>query len=213
MEDEILQVLSTLENYKRSLREDALAGDIEALQLYVEALGVRLSSASYAALLTDEFAGLSNRERAAFVREIVGVATARLFDYSESVAYDSVQTAFKSKGWLITPARATAVTDRIAGLVAGANDYVVKDAFAEGARVLNNSIHNVNQSSVRTLLENSSEKVRELTGSHLQGMRTIHRATACDFCRSLAGKLVPLTPNSGHSHWHDNCNCTIEIEL
>lgn len=213
MEDEILQVLSTLENYKRALRDKALTGDLEALQSYVELLGVRLSSASYAALMTDEFAGLSNKDRAAFVRDIIGVATTRLFDYSESVSYDALQSAIKQKGWLIAPARATDAVDRIAGLVAGANAHVVEDAIAEGARVLDNGIHNVNQSSVRTMLENTSEKVNRLTGRHLQGVRKIHRSTACDFCRSLSGKLFPLTPESSHSKWHDNCNCTIEIEL
>lgn len=208
--EEFLKNISSFEIGKKDV---ILAGDLLMLQDYTNSLAINMNSI-FDGIFFDEnvFKGLSNIEKAEFIRSEISPAVLRAFKTAEGLSYSSLQSYLKDKGLLFAPAAADPVIERMKDIIGGGLRRIVnEDNFTAGVNVFKSGFEQVVNSAPRTSIVNTSVKVFDITGEHLEAKRITKASGSCDFCIQKAAQSFRIRKNSSFNGFHDKCRCKVAI--
>lgn len=125
-----------------------------------------------------------------------------------SVVTSQVQTELNAKaGFKIKGIVPTLKQDRIDGII----NRVSSESFEEVSWILGEPIVNFSQSVVDDAIKENAE-FHSKSGLFPTITRTVDRANACDWCKSVAGVFkYPDVPNEVFRR-HERCRCTVEYD-
>lgn len=125
-----------------------------------------------------------------------------------SVVTSQVQTELNAKsGFKIKGIAPTLKQDRIDGIV----NRVSSESFEEVSWILGEPIVNFSQSVVDDAIKENAE-FHSKSGLFPTITRTVDRANACDWCKSVAGVFkYPDVPEEVYRR-HERCRCTVEYD-
>lgn len=195
-------------------KKDAIfAGDLLMLQDYTNSLAINMVNV-FNDIFFDEdaFKLLSNAEKADFIRNKISPAVLRAFKTAEDLSYSSLQSFLKEKGLLFAPAAADPVIERLKDIIGGGLRRIVnEDNFDAGINIFKSGFEQVVNSAPRTSIVNTSVKVFDITGEHLEARRITQASDACDFCIQKASQSFKIRRNSSFNGFHDKCRCKVAI--
>lgn len=115
----------------------------------------------------------------------------------------NIKSGFRIKG--IAPALSQ---DRIDGII---NRVSAEESFDDVKWILDEPVVNFSQSVVDDSIKENAE-FHSKSGLHPTITRTVDRADACDWCKSIAGVFkYPDVPQDVYRR-HDRCRCTVEYD-
>lgn len=126
-----------------------------------------------------------------------------------SLAAADIQTELNAKsGFKIKGIAPTLKQDRIDGFI---NRVASEEAYEDVQWILGEPVVNFSQSVVDDAIKENAE-FHSKSGLYPTITRTVDRANACNWCKSVAGVFKYPDVPEGVYRRHDNCRCTVEYD-
>lgn len=207
------EFLKNLSSFEKGKKDAIIAGDLLTLQEYTNSLSINMVNVFDGIFFDDDiFKLLSNSEKAEFIRSQISPVVLRTFNTAENLSYSSLQSFLKEKGLLFAPAAADPVVERLKDIIGGGLRRIVNGGdFDAGINVFKSGFEQVVNSAPRTSIINTSVKVFDATGEHLEARRITQASDACDFCVQKASQKFYIKRDSDFNGFHDYCRCRVSI--